>query len=94
VDIAELKRLRAEVAEPNRLDAMGADVVVECGDIAEAGMARRLVATATAAGLPLPGVLHAAAVVEDATLTNITDELIERDWAPKVYGAWNLHCHR
>ena len=24
-------------------------------------------------------------------LANITDELIERDWAPKVYGAWNLH---
>ena len=37
------------------------------------------------------GVLHAAAVVEDATLTNITDELIDRDWAPKVYGAWHLH---
>jgi polyketide synthase 5 len=36
-------------------------------------------------------VLHAAAVVEDATLPNITAELIERDWAPKVYGAWNLH---
>jgi acyl carrier protein len=36
-------------------------------------------------------VLHAAAVVEDATLTNITDDLIEHDWAPKVYGAWNLH---
>ena len=35
--------------------------------------------------------LHAAAVVEDATLTNITEELIDRDWAPKVYGAWNLH---
>ena len=50
---------------------------------------------ATATGLPVRGVLHAAAVVEDATLTNITDELIERDWAPKVYGAWNLHdCHR
>ena len=52
----------------------------------------RLVATATATGLPVRGVLHAAAVVEDATLTNITDELIERDWAPKVYGAWNLHA--
>ena len=37
------------------------------------------------------GVLHAAAVVEDAALANITDELIERDWAPKVYGGWNLH---
>ena len=48
-------------------------------------------AAATATGLPLRGVLHAAAVVEDATLTNITDELIDRDWAPKVYGAWHLH---
>ena len=71
--------------------ALGADVVVQCGDIAEAGTAQRLVATATATGLPLRGVLHAAAVIEDATLTNITDELIERDWAAKVYGAWNLH---
>jgi len=71
--------------------SIGSDVVVECGDIAQAGTAERLVATATATGLPLRGVLHAAAVVEDATLTNITDELIDRDWAPKVYGAWNLH---
>ena len=71
--------------------AIGADVVVHCGDIAEPGTAERLVAAATATGLPVRGVLHAAAVVEDATLTNITDELIDRDWAPKVYGAWNLH---
>jgi len=39
----------------------------------------------------LCGVLHGAAVVEDATLANITDELIYRDWAPKADGAWNLH---
>ena len=71
--------------------SIGADVVVQCGDIAEAGMAQRLVAAATATGLPVRGVLHAAAVVEDATLSNITDKLIERDWAPKAYGAWNLH---
>ncbi len=71
--------------------AIGSDVVVECGDIAAAGTAERLVTAATATGLPLRGVLHAAAVVEDATLANITDELIERDWAPKVHGAWHLH---
>ena len=71
--------------------AMGADIVVECGDITSPGTANRLVAAATATGLPLRGVLHAAAVVEDATLENISDELIQRDWAPKVYGAWNLH---
>ncbi len=70
----------------------GADVVVECGDIAEPDTASRLVATATATGLPVRGVLHAAGVIEDAMLSNITDDLVERDWAPKVYGAWNLHC--
>jgi polyketide synthase 5 len=71
--------------------ATGADVVVECGDIAQVGTADRLVAAATATAIPLRGVLHAAAVVEDATLTNITDDLLERVWAPKVHGAWNLY---
>lgn len=75
-----------------RLCAAGADIVVECGNIAEPYTADRLVNAATATGLPLRGVLHSAAVVEDATLTNITDELIDRDWSPKVYGSWNLHC--
>ncbi|WP_438287057.1 sulfolipid-1 biosynthesis phthioceranic/hydroxyphthioceranic acid synthase [Mycolicibacterium porcinum] len=74
-----------------RIRATGVDVLVECGDIAESGTAERLVAVATADGYPVRGVLHAAGVIEDAALTNITDELIERDWAPKVYGAWNLH---
>jgi acyl transferase domain-containing protein/NAD(P)-dependent dehydrogenase (short-subunit alcohol dehydrogenase family)/acyl carrier protein len=74
-----------------RLRANGTDIVVECGNIAEPETAARLVRAATANGLPVRGVLHAAAVVEDATLDNITDELIERDWAPKVYGAWYLH---
>ncbi len=74
-----------------RLRSNGADIVVECGNIADPDTAARLVDAATATGLPLRGVLHAAAVVDDATLGNITDELIERDWAPKVCGAWYLH---
>jgi mycocerosic acid synthase len=74
-----------------RIRATGSDIVVECGNIAEADTAARVVTAATATGLPVRGVLHAAAVVEDATLTNITDELIDRDWAPKVNGVWNLH---
>lgn len=75
----------------NRMRANGADVRVECGDIADPATARHLVAVATAGGLPLRGVLHAAGVVYDATLANITDELIDRDWAGKVYGAWHVH---
>ena len=71
--------------------AMGTDIEVECGDIAEVGTATRLVTVATATGLPLRGVLHAAAVFENAMLATMTDELIDRNWAPKVHGAWNLH---
>ena len=71
--------------------AIGSDVVVEHGDIALAETADRLVAAATATGLPLRGVLHAAGVIETAGLANITDELLTHEWTPKVYGAWHLH---
>jgi polyketide synthase 3/4 len=81
---------RAE-AVVERIRSTGTDVHVECGDIADPETAHRVVAAAIATGLPLRGVLHGAAVVEDATLANITDELIGRDWAPKADGAWNLH---
>jgi acyl transferase domain-containing protein/NADPH:quinone reductase-like Zn-dependent oxidoreductase/NAD(P)-dependent dehydrogenase (short-subunit alcohol dehydrogenase family)/acyl carrier protein len=74
-----------------RIRATGADIEVVCGNIAEPATASGLVDVATATGLPLRGVLHAAAVIEDGTLTNLTDEVIDRDWAPKVYGAWHLH---
>jgi acyl transferase domain-containing protein/acyl carrier protein len=74
-----------------RLRKNGTDIVVESGNIADPQTAARLVSVATATGLPLRGILHAAGVVDDATLDNITDELIERDWAPKVHGAWYLH---
>jgi hypothetical protein len=58
-----------------------------------------LVECATATGLPVRGVLHAAASFEkaqgdapvDAPVTHLNDELIDRCWAPNVYGAWNLH---
>lgn len=69
----------------------GTEVEVVLGDIAAPDTAARLVAAAEQTGKTLSGVLHAAAVVEDATLANITDELVERDWAPKAYGAWYLH---
>jgi NADPH:quinone reductase-like Zn-dependent oxidoreductase/NAD(P)-dependent dehydrogenase (short-subunit alcohol dehydrogenase family)/acyl carrier protein len=88
---ARSKPNRKVEAAIERIRSSGTDVDVVFGNIADAQTAARVVAAATATGFPLRGVLHAAAVVEDATLTNITDELIDRDWAPKVYGAWYLH---
>jgi acyl transferase domain-containing protein/NADPH:quinone reductase-like Zn-dependent oxidoreductase/acyl carrier protein len=69
----------------------GTEVEVVTGDVARPDTVDRLVAEANATGLPVRGVLHAAAVVEDAILANITDDLVDRDWAPKVFGAWHLH---
>jgi polyketide synthase 5 len=81
----------ATAAAIEELRRTGAEVEVVLGDIAEPDTAPRLVAAAEQTGKTLSGVLHAAAVVEDATLANITDELVDRDWAPKAYGAWYLH---
>jgi polyketide synthase 2/polyketide synthase 5 len=66
-------------------------VTVVLGDIAEPGTAERLVAAATADGLPLRGMVHGAMVLDDASITNISDDQLERVWAPKVTGAWRLH---
>jgi polyketide synthase 3/4 len=74
-----------------KLRAGGADVQVVSGDISDPTVAESLVAVATETGLPVRGVLHGAAVVEDATLTNITDTLLDHCWEPKVAGAWSLH---
>ncbi|MBA2951797.1 type I polyketide synthase [Streptomyces himalayensis] len=76
------------------LDALrraGTDISVVQGDIADPAVARETVAAATRGGLALRGVLHAAGVVEDATLANLDHELLERVWRGKADGAWALH---
>ncbi|MEO5873520.1 MAG: beta-ketoacyl reductase, partial [Streptosporangiaceae bacterium] len=64
----------------------GARIDVVLGDLAEAGVAERLVA-----GRDVRGVIHAAAVVDDAVLTELSAEQIDRTWRPKVTGAVRLH---
>ncbi|TYB45610.1 type I polyketide synthase [Actinomadura chibensis] len=78
----ELARLRA---------AFGTELPVVTGDVADPAIVHRLVDVATRGGLPLRGVLHAAGVVEDATLVNLDDELLGRVWRGKAEGAWALH---
>ncbi|WP_026311434.1 type I polyketide synthase [Parafrankia elaeagni] len=87
---------RSEPAEPVRerlakLAAGGTDIQVVLGDIAEPGVAERLVAAATTGDGRLRGVVHAAMVLDDATLTMVTAEQVQRVWHPKTLGAWRLH---
>jgi hypothetical protein len=58
------------------------DVVTLDEDIADPGVAERLVAEATADGLPLRGIVHAAGVSGDD---------VTAVWRPKVLGARRLH---
>ncbi|WP_447035731.1 SDR family NAD(P)-dependent oxidoreductase [Streptomyces sp. DSM 118878] len=69
----------------------GTHIEVMNGDLAEPGVAESLVRAALATGHPLRGVVHAAAVVEDATVANLSSALLEKVWRPKATGAWLLH---
>ncbi|MDQ0945800.1 type I polyketide synthase [Streptomyces sp. V1I1] len=73
------------------LRAHGTRITVALGDIAEPGTAERLVTAATANGLPLRGLIHAAMVLDDAAVTNISEDQLLRVWHPKATGAWRLH---
>ncbi|SDY81301.1 phthiocerol/phenolphthiocerol synthesis type-I polyketide synthase A/phthiocerol/phenolphthiocerol synthesis type-I polyketide synthase B [Amycolatopsis xylanica] len=68
--------------------ATSTEIVVVLGDIAEPGVAERLI---TAAGPNLRGVLHAAAVFDDRTTARLDAATLHKTWAPKAYGAWRLH---
>jgi phthiocerol/phenolphthiocerol synthesis type-I polyketide synthase D len=68
-----------------------AEIVVVRGDIASSGVAERLVDAAEETGLPLRGVVHAAAVIDDQILAALSQESLDRVWAPKATGALRLH---
>ena len=68
-----------------------AEIVVVTGDVSVDGVAQRLVTAAEETGLPLRGVLHAAAVIDDNLVATLTRESLERVWAPKAGGALRLH---
>ncbi|MBD0746746.1 hypothetical protein BG418_34530 [Streptomyces sp. CBMA152] len=75
----------------NLRTALGTDLQVVLADIAEPDTVRRVLDTARADGLALHGIVHAAGVVEDATLTRLDTDLLDRVWRGKAEGAWVLH---
>ncbi|APE34761.1 hypothetical protein BOX37_13310 [Nocardia mangyaensis] len=72
------------------LTALGAHVRVAACDIADRDAVRSLLAEVDA-DAPLTAVIHAAGVLDDATLDTLTDEQTTRVLAPKVDGALHLH---
>ena len=68
-----------------------AEVLFVQADVASESEVAAAVARIRVTMPPLRGVIHAAAVFEDALLTNADRGLFERVLRPKLAGAWRLH---
>eukprot|EP00727_Mastigamoeba_balamuthi_P011460 m51a1_g6937 putative beta-ketoacyl synthase (4857) ;mRNA; f:212997-229652 len=86
-------RAAAEASLRARARETGAAVTVLEGDVSSLEDVRRALGEVAARGLPaLRGVFHAAGVVDDAMLAQVTPQSLARTFAPKADGAWNLHA--
>ncbi len=78
------RELQAELSQ------MGATVTVTACDVADHGELKELLES-VAVEHPLTAVVHAAGVIDDGTVSSLTDDQLHRVMAPKVDGALNLH---
>ena len=74
-----------------RLLQAGANVVVLRADVADTAELARVLNHVRTTMPPLCGVFHAAMVLADELMTNMTEAQLKAALAPKVAGAWNLH---
>ncbi len=73
-----------------QLKENGAQVSVVLGDISQQQQATHLFDQISTLS-PLKGVIHAAGILDDGLLSQLTWERFARVMAPKISGAWNLH---
>jgi acyl transferase domain-containing protein/thioesterase domain-containing protein/acyl carrier protein len=82
----------AEVEQTlNSIRERGSKVVVVRGDVADAESLATALAQLPKEGSPLRGIIHAAGVLADGIMPEMTLDQLNRAMAPKVQGAWNLH---
>lgn len=74
-----------------RLATMGVDVHAAAVDVTDADAVTRLLEWIHARKPPLKGIVHAAAVIDDALAHNLDSGKIRKVLAPKILGALNLH---
>jgi acyl transferase domain-containing protein/acyl carrier protein len=75
-----------------RMEENGAAVTTFRADVTNEADLTKALETIHASGMPLKGIMHTAAVVDDALISDVTPERFVPVMAPKIVGAWNLHA--
>lgn len=75
----------------NQLEAGGVQVHVAQADVAQNQAVAGVLKEIEQSMPPLRGIIHAAGVLDDSSLLQLSREQFERVTAPKIEGAWNLH---
>jgi NAD(P)-dependent dehydrogenase (short-subunit alcohol dehydrogenase family) len=73
------------------LRGAGAEIRVARADVCDEQALARVLAEAASSMPPLRGVVHAAGILDDATLTTLDSARLLAVLEPKVAGAWNVH---
>ncbi|MDJ1183275.1 type I polyketide synthase [Roseofilum casamattae] len=93
------RRSPSETAQTKiaQLEATGASVQVVAADISQEKAVSNLMQTLPQdngkGSLPLKGIIHAAGVLDDALLQNMSWQQFTKVLAPKMNGTWYLHQH-
>jgi NAD(P)-dependent dehydrogenase (short-subunit alcohol dehydrogenase family)/acyl carrier protein len=75
----------------NQLEASGVQVQVAQADVAQTQAVADVIKEIEQTMPPLCGIIHAAGLLDDSSLLQLTREQFERVTAPKIEGTWNLH---
>ena len=70
----------------------GVTLSVQACNVTDTAAVQALIADVADRGTPLKGVVHSAMVIDDGLVCNLDDARFEAVLAPKLAGAWNLHC--
>ncbi|MDJ1469706.1 SDR family NAD(P)-dependent oxidoreductase [Xanthocytophaga flava] len=73
------------------IEATGTKVTLLQADITDYQAVQKIVATIQSELPPLKGIVHSAAMLDDQSIPDMSNEIFMKVYRPKVYGAWNFH---
>ncbi len=75
----------------SKLENIGVDMEYLQCDVTNPIEVENLIPNITTSEYPLAGIIHAAGIIDDGLLTNLSLQQITNVIQPKVLGSWNLH---